>query len=118
MKDEMTTLAAVMEDLRLRKHDQEFRWTPEGFTAGKGKIYQPEDLKITKTYRFEGESDPSDSSILYLIEANDGLIGYSLDAYGIYSNHENEEGYDNFIRKIQVQNVPVQNGTDQVHEEI
>ncbi len=26
-------------------------------------------LKIIKTYRFEGESDPSDSSILYVMEA-------------------------------------------------
>lgn len=116
-KDQMTTLAAVLEDLRLKKQDNEFRWTDEGFTAGKGKIYQPEDLTITRTYRFEGESDPADSSILYLIEANDGLIGYSLDAYGMYSNHDGEEGYDNFIRKITVQNVPEQK-VDQVHEEI
>jgi len=47
-------------------------------------------------------SDPSDMSILYLIKANDGFIGYSLDAYGVYSNHDDEEGYDNFIRKIPV----------------
>ncbi len=51
-------------------------------------------------FRFEGDSDPSDSSVLYIIEAKDGLIGYSIDAYGIYSNHDDEEGYDNFIRKI------------------
>jgi hypothetical protein len=114
MKDDMTTLSAVLENLRLKKEDHEFRWTPEGFTAGKGKTYQPEDLTITKTFRFEGESDPSDSSILYVIEANDRLVGYSLDAYGLYSNHEGEEGYDNFIRRIQVQNVPEKNGVDQV----
>jgi hypothetical protein len=121
MKEDMTTLATVMEQLRLKKQDHEFRWTKEGFTAGKGKIYQPQDLKIIKTYRFEGESDPSDSSILYVIEANDQLLGYSLDAYGLYSNHEGEEGYDNFIRRIQVQNVPEENGVaqvDQVKEEI
>ena len=105
-KDEMTTLAAVLEKLRMRKADNEFRWTPEGFTAGKGKVYQPEDLEILKTYRFEGESDPADSSILYVIEAKDHLIGYSLDAYGMYSDHADEEGYDNFIRKIPVKNHP------------
>ena len=37
--------------------------------------------------------------VSHLIEANDGLIGYSLDAYGAYSNHE-DDGYDDFIRKI------------------
>ena len=56
---------------------------------------------IIKTYRFEGDSDPSDSSILYLIEANDGLVGYSIDAYGVYSNHD-DVNYDEFIRKINV----------------
>ncbi|MFT3824431.1 MAG: hypothetical protein QM731_10945 [Chitinophagaceae bacterium] len=99
---EMNTLANIMEKLRLKKMDSEFRWVDGQFTAGKGKSYNPEDLSIIKTYRFEGESDPSDSSILYIIEANDGLTGYSLDAYGIYSNHDDEEGYDNFIRKIPV----------------
>ncbi|MFP5041057.1 hypothetical protein [Parasediminibacterium sp. JCM 36343] len=98
--NEMTTLSTVMEKLRCDKMDNEFRWGPDGFHANKGKNYAPEDLKIIKTYRFEGDSDPSESSILYLIEANDGLVGYSLDAYGLYSNHEDEEGYDNFIRLI------------------
>ncbi len=98
---EMNTLSSILEKLRLKKMDNEFRWTPEGFTAGKGKTYQPNELKIVKVYRFEGESDPSDSSVLYIIEANeDGLSGYSIDAYGMYSNHDDEEGYDNFLRNI------------------
>jgi hypothetical protein len=98
----MTTVSSVLEKLRIKKHDNEFRMTPEGFTPGNNKYYNPEDLKIIRTYRFEGESDPSDSSIIYLIEANDGLIGYSMDAYGVYSDH-GDDGYDDFIRKIQVE---------------
>jgi hypothetical protein len=101
---EMNTLSSILEKLRLKKIDNEFRWTPEGFSAGKGKAYQPHELKIVKVYRFEGESDPSDSSVLYIIEAGDGLIGYSIDAYGIYSNHDDEEGYDNFLRKVPLEN--------------
>lgn len=101
--NEMTTLAGIMEKLRLKKIDHEFRWTHEGFTAGKGKTYPSKDLKIIKIYRFEGDSNPDDSSILYIIEAKDGLIGYSLDAYGVYSNHQDEEGYDNFIRMLDVE---------------
>ncbi|MBK7884985.1 MAG: hypothetical protein IPJ81_15280 [Chitinophagaceae bacterium] len=100
MPHPMTTLSEVMEKLRLKGLDTEMRWTKEGFSAGKGKVYQPDELEIIKVYRFEGMSDPSDTSILYLIKANDGLIGYSIDAYGAYSNHDNEEGYDNFIRLI------------------
>lgn len=98
----MTTVSSVFENLRIKKYDNEFRMTPEGFTRGNKKYYNPEDLKIIRTYRFEGESDPGDSSIIYLIEANDGLIGYSLDAYGVYSDHE-DDGYDDFIRKIPVE---------------
>jgi len=112
-KLEMATLSGVLEQLRIKKSDNEFRWTEEGFTAGKGKTYQPDELTILKTYRFEGESDPGDSSILYLIEANDNLKGYSIDAYGMYSNHDGEEGYDNFIRQI-----PVKDHDDHLTDEI
>ncbi len=101
-KDEMTTLSEVLEKLRRKKIDSEFRLENGQFTAGKGKNYTPEELTNVKTFRFEGDSDPSDSSILYIIEAADGLTGYSLDAYGVYSNHDEEEGYDNFIRQIKV----------------
>lgn len=101
--DDLMTSSEVLEKLRLKKMDNEFRWENGFFTAGKQKTYSPEDLVILKTFRFEGQSDPSDSSILYIIKANDGLIGYSLNAYGIYSDHDNEEGYDNFIRKVTVE---------------
>ncbi len=100
-KIEMTTLTSVLEKLRVKKMDNEFKMSPEGFGIGNNKYYQPEDLNIVRTYRFEGDSDPSDNAILYLIEAKDGLIGYSLDSYGAYSDHEGE-GYDDFIRKVKV----------------
>lgn len=96
---EMTTLSAVLEKLRIKKRDNEFKMTADGFGIGNGKYYTPDQLKIIKTYRFEGDSDPADSSIIYLIEAQNGLIGYSMDAYGVYSDHD-DDGYDDFIRKI------------------
>lgn len=99
---EMTTLSQVLEKLRMKRQDNEFRPAQEGFSIGNGKFYQPQDLKIIKTYRFEGESDPADSSILYLLEGNDGTIGYSLDSYGAYSNFDDMQ-YDDFIRKIPVE---------------
>ena len=96
----MTSSSEVLEILRKKKMDNEFRWTAQGFTAGKGKVYQPRDLEILKTFRFEGASDPADSAIIYIIHANDGLTGYSLDTYGAGSSHDDEAGYDNFIRQI------------------
>jgi hypothetical protein len=96
----MSTVSEVLEELRAKKMDLEFRWTPDGFTPGQGKYYQPDQLEIVKTFRFEGASDPSDMEILYILRTSSGLIGYSLGAYGTYSSHENELGYDNFIRQI------------------
>ena len=96
----MQTLSQVLEKLRLQRHDNDFQIVDGQFTTTNGNKYTPADLTIIKTYRFEGESDPSDSSILYVIEAKDGLIGYSIDAYGVYSNHNND--YDEFIRLIKV----------------
>jgi hypothetical protein len=99
-KKEMTTLSSILEKLRVKKIDNEFQNTPNGFTASNSKFYQPQDLKIIRTYRFEGESNPDDNAVIYVIEANDGLIGYSLDAYGVYSDHDGD--YDDFIRNIPV----------------
>ena len=99
---EMTTLTAVLEKLRQQHHDNEFTITKDGFTTTNGKFYKPEDLTIIRTYRFEGESDPADSSIIYLIQANDGTMGYSMDAYGAYTTHT-EANYDDLIKKIPVQ---------------
>jgi hypothetical protein len=96
----MTTLTEVLEDLRVKKMDTEFRWTNEGFTAGTEKRYLPHNLVITETYRFDGMSNPSDMCILYIIKSSDGIIGYSLDSYGTYSNHE--KGYYDFMKEVPI----------------
>ena len=105
-KTEMTTMSSVLEKLRLKRQDNEFTLTDGGFNCNSDKMYQPEDLTIIKTYRFEGDSDPSDNAIIYIIEANDGLVGYSIDSYGAYSN--NADGYDDFIKKIRMEDRDMQ----------
>lgn len=49
------------------------------------KSYQPSDLQILETYRFEGKSDPDDMSILFVLESNDKTKGLFIEAYGTYS---------------------------------
>lgn len=97
---EMNTVSQIMEKLRINGLDNEFHWQPQGFYVEEGVYYQPPELNIIKVYRFEGESNPGDSSVIYIIETNDGLRGYSLDSYGIYSDHDDEKGYDDFLRQI------------------
>ncbi|MEO7310141.1 MAG: hypothetical protein ABIX01_07080 [Chitinophagaceae bacterium] len=99
---QMSTLSQVLEKLRVKRQDNEFKMADGCFAGTNSKCYTPEELTIIKTFRFESESDPADNTILYILEANDGLVGYSIDAYGVYSNHE-DDGYDDFIRKISVQ---------------
>jgi hypothetical protein len=51
-----------------------------------GQSYQPGQVHIVDYYRFEGQSDPDDNSILYIIETNDGRRGTIADAYGMYAS--------------------------------
>ena len=105
VKKEMTTLSQVMNQLREKGKDVEFKLADSGLgliNAGNGKLYSISDLRIIRTYRFEGDSNPADSSILYLIEAKDGTIGYILDAYGVYSGYEDDQ-FDKLIREIPVE---------------
>ena len=82
----------------LEKKVPEFLFTDQGFTIDHQRHYGAGDLQIIKVYRFEGNSDPSDTSILYVLETKEGQKGYSLNAYGVYDNHG--EDYDNFLREV------------------
>lgn len=101
----MNTLSQILEKLRLKGKDNELKISDHGKMQSKtlGKIYNPEDLTIVKTYRFEGDSDPADNSVLYLVEDQDKNIGYILDAYGIYSDNDGPS-FDDFLKKIPTEN--------------
>jgi hypothetical protein len=98
---EMVTLSQVLEKLRKQRYDNEFTMEGEFFTTTNGNKYSPDDLTIIKTYRFEGDSDPADSSILHVIEAKDHLMGYVMDIYGAQSDHD--AAFDDFVRQIKVE---------------
>ena len=97
--EEMDTVSSILNNLKGKGQDNEFIVKKRGFICLKDKLYRQHEIKIIKTYRFEGESDPADEAIIYLIEANDGNIGYSLDAYGVYTNHPND-GYADSIHQM------------------
>ena len=50
--------------------------------AGRPKAWRAADVRIVDFYRFEGESDPGDMSILYAIECVDGTKGTIANSYG------------------------------------
>ena len=59
--------------------------------------YAPEDVTIVDFYRFEGESNPGDMTILYAIEAKDGVKGTISSAYGPYADTDT----DDFLKKVE-----------------
>ena len=48
------------------------------------KSYAPDEVTIVDFYRFEGDSDPDDMSILYALETTDGVRGTISSAFGTY----------------------------------
>lgn len=99
----MTPLSQVMNRLNEKGYGSEFKVYQDGagFHKEDSHRYRPEELTIVKTYRFEGESDPADMAVLYAIEASDGAKGMLLNAYGTYSDQD-QQNYDDFITKVPV----------------
>lgn len=46
------------------------------------KEYAPTTLSTEAIYRFEGDSNPSDMSVVYVLRASDGTGGVFVDAFG------------------------------------
>lgn len=96
------------------KHEKDYldKYEKEGYTASyrvdKGKLieveskssYKPEDVTIVAEHRFEGMTNPSDLSILYVIETSDNK-GTILTAYGPEANIETAE----FFKEIPESNI-------------
>ncbi len=61
------------------------------------KKYIAADVCIVNFFRFEGQTDPEDSSVMYVIETNDGKKGTLIDAYGAYADAD----LSNFITSIE-----------------
>ncbi len=101
--DRMTTLSQVMKTLSERGIQREFRMNEncEMKFENSEKVYQPAELTILKTYRFEGDSNPDDSAVLYVVKDSAGNRGMIIDSYGADSNYAGEE-FDKFLRDIPV----------------
>jgi hypothetical protein len=99
---EMTTYSQVLNQLPAKGYGKELNISRAGAKFDDGEtILSPEELKIVKTYRFEGESDPSDMAVIYLLHSEGGEKGFILNAYGTYSDEDNQY-YNEFIKRVPV----------------
>jgi hypothetical protein len=83
------TLTGLLNELHKEGYVEDFNLQPNCLERG---IDPAKDFKIDKVFRFEGDSNPSDSSILYAISSESKqLKGVLVNAYGIYSDPVTDE---------------------------
>jgi len=95
----MKTLSECINTLKKYGFEHDFLVTQDGYlkTYNHDKTWNPEDVQIENYYRFEGQSDPSDNSILYALVTKEGTKGTLSHPYGADSDGNAED----FIKRIE-----------------
>lgn len=108
IKAELKTMTDLLTKLQLDGFTVNFLVNENGlYDTGTEKVYKPDEVRVVDFFRFEGESDPADSAILYAIETNDGVRGVLSDSYGPYA----DENTNKFI--IQVEEIAKKTNRDE-----
>lgn len=99
----MLTVSQIINILNERGVENELRMNSENFfyIENTNVVYQhPKDLEIVKIYRFEGNSNPDDSAVIYVMRDIENRKSFLLDAYGAQSNYGEE--FARFLQRIPV----------------
>jgi hypothetical protein len=81
------TLSQAVTALEREGYTHDFNVHPEYIEcAPLNKKFLPDQFHVDQVYRFEGASNPDDSSILFAIRSSDGVKGLLIDAYGLYAD--------------------------------
>ncbi len=88
MKEYYGTLSETINGLKKEGYTTDFNIQQETLVCQDANlVLSPDDFKIDKTYRFEGETNPDDQSILYAISSpRFGTKGLLVNGYGISSD--------------------------------
>jgi hypothetical protein len=86
-------MVEALNDLKARGYTLDFNLAQGVLhNTSKNITLQPKDFEIVELYRFEGESDPGDNSILYALKSDKyDAKGVFVNAYGVYSDDISEE---------------------------
>lgn len=99
MNKSYNTLSEAINESQKKGYDIDFNLAENLLESKELKQkWRPEELTVVKFYRFEGESNPADNSILYLIETKDGKRGTLVDSYGAQRSTISSE----MIRKLKM----------------
>ena len=93
------TLSQAINALKGRGYVNDFNLHPEWIECPPiQKKLRPEEFHVDEVHRFEGMTNPDDSSVLYAIASSGGLKGLLVDAYGAYAESVSPE----MIKKLRI----------------
>jgi len=77
------TLSDATEHLLKKGYTYNFQVSETGkLTDNKALEFDPEEVILMEIHRFEGMTNPADSSILYAVQTRSGENGIVIDSYG------------------------------------
>lgn len=81
------TLSQAMTHLKQRGYVNDFNLHPEWIECAPLSLkFEPQHFHVDEVHRFEGMTNPDDSSVLFAISSSDGVKGLLVDAYGMYAD--------------------------------
>lgn len=91
------TLSEAMNALRARGYSNDFNLKEDSIECSTLQVnLKPTEFHVDEVHRFEGATNPDDSSVLYAISSPEGIKGIIVDAYGAYA----ESLSDQMISKL------------------
>ncbi|MDG3583372.1 MULTISPECIES: phosphoribosylpyrophosphate synthetase [Galbibacter] len=88
MEKSYESLSIAIDELKKEGYTEDFNLCDAGVENKSRKtIHDAGTLDVVNYYRFEGITNPDDSSVLYVIETSSGEKGLLVDAYGAYAGN-------------------------------
>jgi hypothetical protein len=78
------TVLEALENLRQQGYSMDFNLDENYLICGNER-YSPQDFEVDDVYRYEGNSNPDDESVVYAITTQSGKKGTLVSSYGVYS---------------------------------
>ena len=99
-EERMQTVAGALRLFAARGFDREMSVRRARLhVSGPERDYGPADVRVRDHRRFEGVSDPGDTSVVYAIETVDGVRGTLVDGYNVYA----DPAIGDFLKDVRVQ---------------
>lgn len=94
------TVTDAINDLRSRGFNVDFNIAFDKLLCVQNNVcLNPSEFEIVETYRFEGDTNPSDEDVVYGVESRDGSMkGVVTSAYGLYADAISTE----MIKKLSI----------------